>query len=153
MSKDEDEETYEVGYRRPPRATQFKKGQSGNLRGRGKGRLNLATLLERELQASITVVENGKARRIRKGSAIIKQTVNKAVGGDPKQIAAVLAHARHQDATKNGSSPSSLNSEEDHIVMENIKQRMMAAIAASKITAVGEVEGPRPTLTSKEIEH
>ncbi|MBL4544643.1 MAG: hypothetical protein JKP95_01895 [Oceanicaulis sp.] len=34
MSQDQSE--YEVGYGKPPKATQFKKGQSGNPRGRPK---------------------------------------------------------------------------------------------------------------------
>ena len=37
-------ESYEVGYRKPPVGTRFKKGQSGNPAGRPRGTVNLATL-------------------------------------------------------------------------------------------------------------
>ena len=40
---------YEIGYGRPPKHTQFKKGQSGNPEGRPKGIKSLSTELDDEL--------------------------------------------------------------------------------------------------------
>ena len=51
---------YEVGYRKPPVATQFKKGQSGNPAGRARGKASLATLLERAISANVVVNEDGR---------------------------------------------------------------------------------------------
>ena len=50
MSNDK---TYDVGYRRPPPASRFKPGQSGNPKGRQRGAKNFATELADELQEKI----------------------------------------------------------------------------------------------------
>ena len=42
-----------VGYKRPPKHTQFKPGQSGNPRGRGKNTRNFKTDLVEELREQI----------------------------------------------------------------------------------------------------
>ena len=82
---------YKVGYGRPPKASQFKKGQSGNLRGRPRGRRNLATDLAAELGEHVTVREDGRPRRVSKQRALIKSLMAKALGGDVRAVTAFLA--------------------------------------------------------------
>jgi hypothetical protein len=52
---------YPVGYGKPPQHSQFKKGVSGNSKGRPKGRLNLGTVLQTELDRPITIREGTEA--------------------------------------------------------------------------------------------
>ena len=73
---------YAVGYGRPPRRTRFKRGQSGNPKGRPGGAKNLSTLLTEALNEPVIVAENGGRRKISKRQAIITQLVNKAAKGD-----------------------------------------------------------------------
>jgi hypothetical protein len=80
-----------VGYGKPPEATRFKPGQSGNPRGRPKGSRNLATDLAAELGEQITVREAGRPRRISKQRALIKSLMAKGLQGDVRATAALLA--------------------------------------------------------------
>ena len=80
MSADEKRDD-EVGYRKPPRRTRFRKGQSGNPRGRPSGAKNLSTMLSEALNELVIVAENGRRRKITKRKAIIMQVVNRAAKG------------------------------------------------------------------------
>jgi hypothetical protein len=79
-----------VGYRHPPVKSQFRKGQSGNPRGRCKGQRNLEPVLQEVLGQTVTVKQGGKAQRMSKGEALIRILLTKAPNGDPKAIKAVL---------------------------------------------------------------
>ena len=78
---DHNSEDYKVGYGRPPRHTQFKKGQSGNRRGRPKGTFNLARTLQKALLETVTVNERGAKKRMTKLDVAVRQQTNKAAAG------------------------------------------------------------------------
>ena len=78
--------TYEIGYRRPPASGKFKKGSSGNPKGRPKGARNFLTLLEQELAQKIVVSENGRRKTITRLQAMVKRMVAGAMQGDQKQL-------------------------------------------------------------------
>jgi hypothetical protein len=128
------DQDYKVGYRHPPKAGQFKKGQSGNPKGRPKGSRGLEKVVLDELKAKITVNENGRSKRVKKIEVIAKQVVNKAVTGDSKSIALLLGVSqRHEEklAAKAGSIIETLP-EEDKLVMESLMERMQAQFNSEK---------------------
>lgn len=82
MSKQSKLDSYEVGYGKPPRSTRFRKGFSGNPRGRPKKAPNFDDELLRESRTLITINENGRRRPISKHAAAIKRMINEAISGN-----------------------------------------------------------------------
>jgi Family of unknown function (DUF5681) len=97
------EGNYEVGYRRPPRQTRFKKGRSGNPRGRPPGSRNFASLVDEALAEPVVINENGRRKKATKLQVIVKQMVNKAAQGDHRSIQLLMAFTeRHQLTGRDG---------------------------------------------------
>ena len=100
---------YEVGFKKPPKHTQFQPGQSGNAKGRPKGSRNFTTVIEQELNAVVSITERGKVKQVRKKEIIAKQVVNKAAAGDLKATGMLLNESRYaeqQAALKEVATPS-----------------------------------------------
>jgi hypothetical protein len=82
---------YLVGYRKPPRKTQFKKGCSGNPRGRPRSSRSATTILKRALLEPVIATVNGRKRKLSKYEVLIIRFVNKAVEGDHRAVEYLLA--------------------------------------------------------------
>jgi hypothetical protein len=119
----DDRDDYQVGYGKPPRHTQFAKGQSGNPRGRPSGSKNLVTLLREALNEMVIVTEDGGRRQISKCEAIIKQLVNKAAKADWRAIKLLLEILRQIESKTPPETAESSFSAEDDKVLEQIKAR------------------------------
>jgi hypothetical protein len=79
-----------TGYKRPPKSTQFKPGQTGNPKGRPKSVRNFKTDLRDELSERITIRENGLERKISKQRALVKALVAAAIKGDMRAANAIV---------------------------------------------------------------
>lgn len=75
------DQDYEVGYGKPPRHSQFKKGQSGNTKGRPKGSKNFARTLRNGMNRKMIVSENGERRSITVHEAFVHKLIENALHG------------------------------------------------------------------------
>lgn len=80
----------DVGYGRPPRAHQFKPGQSGNPRGRRKGAKNESTILHDLLHRKIALREAGKSRKVTILEAMLLKFAEDSLKGNTKSAAFLL---------------------------------------------------------------
>jgi hypothetical protein len=91
MASDDDD--YKVGYGKPPKHRQFKKGQSGWTKGRRKKEHkppDIEAGLIKALSETATVTENGVRHQITKFEAACKQMANKAASGHAPTIRLLL---------------------------------------------------------------
>lgn len=85
---------YEIGYGKPPKATQFKPGQSGNKRGRPKGSRNFSTDLKEILASKTVVTLNGKPKKISTQKATLERLRQKALQGDARALDKIITLAQ-----------------------------------------------------------
>jgi hypothetical protein len=87
-----DSASYEVGYGKPPRHTQFKKGQSGNPSGRPRGRIGrFHELVLQEAYRGVIVMERGVAVPMPAIQAVLRSQFELAAAGNVKAQRAILA--------------------------------------------------------------
>jgi hypothetical protein len=90
-----------VGYKRPPRHTRFRRGESGNPGGRQPGVRNFATDVKAALKAPVALSEKGKTRRVSTQEAVLLRLKEKALKGDPRALEQIIRLAQ----IFNGDSP------------------------------------------------
>ncbi len=125
------DDSYEVGYKKPPRRTRFAKGQSGNPKGRPKGAKGLANLVTKIGRERIRVQVNGRPRTVTKLEAIVMQLANKAISGEDRAAKEILnLHSLYEGIEPDGAHDV-VPHERDLLVMESIAKRFKQAKARS----------------------
>lgn len=130
---------YEVGYRKPPKHTQFKKGQSGNPSGKPKKILSEDEIVLRELNARVPITEGGKQKRMAKMEIVLKRQVNLAMQGDPKAVRFVMENYR--TAIKNREAADEDGVMHVTLVFEEEEERMKQIAESNRRWREG-LEGP-----------
>ena len=131
-SAEESGDDYDVGYKKPPKHSQFKRGQSGNKKGRPKSQKNLKTELLEELSEPIAVREDGKRRTISKIRAVIKGQTAKAIKGDTKAAKFLTDMASRWSPQDDEPVEDENVSAEDRAILEALEDRIRRKLEARK---------------------
>jgi Family of unknown function (DUF5681) len=76
-----------VGYKRPPKAYRWKKGQSGHPgRKRGRALKSAADIIDQLFAKPVSFVENGSTRRASGLAVIVHQLVKRQFAGDRRAM-------------------------------------------------------------------
>jgi len=89
MSEDEGAPAPEVGYQRSPASTRFRKGQSGNPKGRPRGRRKELPY-EAVLGQMVTIREDGVERQVTAAEAFLLQMTKRGLEGDGRDARAAM---------------------------------------------------------------
>jgi len=123
MANNSDSSCADIGFGKPPKATRFRKGFSGNPKGRPKGKRNLATVLEQTLREKVVIDDDGVCRTVTKLEAAVKQLVDKATKGDMaalRQLITLTCSAAEQEIDKS----TNQLAEADLKVMQGVLKRL-----------------------------
>ena len=123
----------DVGYRRPPKSSRFKPGQSGNPRGRKRGQPNLITDITNELAEQIRIREGERERSVTKQRAMVKALVAKSLKGEARSAALLIGllvklGEEQAQVAETGKPGSDL----DRQIIDEFLQRAMADAAANR---------------------
>jgi Family of unknown function (DUF5681) len=81
---------YLVGYRKPPKHSQFKPGQSGNPKGRKKGAKGMKTLAQQTLTAKVSVRTGNGPQKMMRIEALLHKLVELGMKGNPRALLALF---------------------------------------------------------------
>jgi uncharacterized protein DUF5681 len=118
---------YDVGYKRPPKRSQWSKGKSGNPQGRVKGIRNMKTEFTEELSETLRIKEQGVPKKITKQRAVIKSLTAKAVQGDTRATSILfnmMFRLMHSELTE--TAPVDFSQEDQEILDAFIARRRSA---------------------------
>lgn len=81
---------YEIGFGKPPKARQYKKGVSGNPSGLPKQRNDVASVADRLLAAGVTFGRNGKRETVSRRHFGYFMQITRALRGDFVALKSIL---------------------------------------------------------------
>jgi hypothetical protein len=92
------EDEQKVGYRNPPRTTRWKKGQSGNSKGRKPKRKSALELIDKLLTAPIKITFKGEENTALRLEAILMQLAQKQMAGSARAARVLMKYEEFASA-------------------------------------------------------
>ena len=120
-----DNKDYTVGRGKPPLHSRFRKGQSGNPKGRPKGKRDFNKEIEEVLSANVTVMENGRSRKVSSRMATLMRLREKALKGDARAMDHYLELATQHAMAREAMRAERVLSATDDAILERFAQSLM----------------------------
>jgi len=112
---------YKIGPGKPPRHTQFKKGQSGNPGGRRRERLDFEMLLLEEAQRSLSI--KGSDKLLTCLEAVLRKQTLMALNGNARAMKDMLDRIERSFRQKSGPEPVIDDPEDDEAMIARAMRR------------------------------
>ncbi len=131
---------YEVGYGKPPVATRFQPGQSGNPKGRPRSSPLVKNLVQQVMNGTLAIEQNGKLRRMPRKEALLLTLFGRAMKGDSKAAGSLLNLLMAAEAPKPGMPLSKEEIQEAYLdsLSDEELDRMIAVYRQMVVGAEGE---------------
>src|SRR2546427_11266656 len=124
-SDDPSPEKTEIGFKKPPKAHSWKKGESGNPKGRKKGSRNKKTIIIRLMEGRLGR-KIPDPKKLTAQAALLWKAIQKGLAGDARAMA--FAFKRYDDATASGWAGPVITTEEDRQVYDALRTKIRREI-------------------------
>ena len=128
-------EENEVGKGNPPKHTRFKKGQSGNPKGRPKGTKNFKTDVQSTLAEPVKVTKDGAPKNVSSQKAALLRLREKALNGDARALDKYLALAKEFNAEELPGDTAEALAAGDEAIIEGLEVRIRNELRAEEVAA------------------
>ena len=115
----------EVGYGKPPKATRFKKGQSGNPKGRPRGSRNFSTDVKATLDQPVQLKIRGRNKTVATQQAALLRPREKALSGDGRALDRLLELARTYNDEDLSDATTVVLPSEDQAILDGYVERQL----------------------------
>jgi hypothetical protein len=89
---------YKVGYGKPPKEHQFKKGVCANPKGRGKRPISTYEHVIEDVMSTLVISqERGRVKRGSRAEVLVRKHVSAALNGDPDSAVRLLELHKHAE--------------------------------------------------------
>lgn len=127
---------YQVGYGKPPVATRFTKGVSGNPKGRPRFAKSLDTIVREVMLEKVPIRTAGGEKRVSRAEALVMKQLELASKGNVRALLQLLQLFRvavPEQATAIGGSADIESTETDRAILDALQTQLLAQAADSAI--------------------